>query len=81
MEENIRLSATNEKCKNCGGDLIFNPKTQNLDCEKCGQSKTVKLRTGCLHSNDSNCRKCNTKLNFVILSANISNIVIIHVIC
>lgn len=38
MEENIRLSATNEKCKNCGGDLIFNPKTQNLDCEKCGSS-------------------------------------------
>ena len=43
MEENIRLSATNEKCKNCGGDLIFNPKTQNLDCEKCGSSFPFKM--------------------------------------
>lgn len=23
------------KCKNCGGKLIFNPKTQNLKCEYC----------------------------------------------
>ena len=64
-------------CYITGGNVInYLPSMYNLDCEKCGQSKTVKLRTGCLHSNDSNCRKCNTKLNFVILSANISNIVI-----
>ena len=36
MEENIKLKASNKKCKNCGGDLIFNPDTQKLDCEKCG---------------------------------------------
>ena len=62
-------------CYITGGNVIdFLPSMYNLECEKCGQNKTIKLRTGCLHSNDSNCRKCNTKLNFVILSASISNI-------
>ena len=62
-------------CYISGGIVIdYLPSIYNLECEKCGQSKTIKLRTGCLHSNDSNCRKCNIKLNFVILSANISNI-------
>ena len=64
-------------CYISGGIVIdYLPSIYNLECEKCGQSKTIKLRTGCLHSNDSNCRKCNIKLNFVILSANISNIFI-----
>ena len=64
-------------CYISGGIVIdYLPSIYNLDCEKCGQSKTIKLRTGCLHSNDSNCRKCNIKLNFVILSSNISNIFI-----
>ena len=62
-------------CYITGGTVIdYLPSMYNLECEKCGQSKTVKLRTGCLHSNDANCRKCNTKLNFVIFSANISNV-------
>ena len=64
-------------CYISGGIVIdYLPSIFNLECEKCGQNKTIKLRTGCLHSNDSNCRKCNMKLNFVILSANISNIFI-----
>ena len=64
-------------CYISGGIVIdYLPSIYSLDCEKCGQSKTIKLRTGCLHSNDSNCRKCNTKLNFVILSSKISNIFI-----
>ena len=64
-------------CYISGGIVIdYLPSIYNLDCEKCGQTKTIKLRTGCLHSNDANCRKCNTKLNFVILSSNISNIFI-----
>ena len=64
-------------CYISGGIVIdYLPSIYNLECEKCGQSKTIKLRTGCLHSNDSNCRKCNIKLTFVILSANISNIFI-----
>ena len=62
-------------CYISGGIVIdYLPSIYNLQCEKCGQNKTIKLRTGCLHSNDSNCRKCNVKLNFVILSSNISNI-------
>ena len=62
-------------CYISGGIVIdYLPSIYNLECEKCGQNKTIKLRTGCLHSNDSNCRKCNIKLNFVILSSNISNI-------
>ena len=36
MEENIKIDASNRKCKNCGGDLMFNPKTCQLNCEKCG---------------------------------------------
>ena len=64
-------------CYISGGIVIeYLPSIFNLECEKCGQIKTIKLRTGCLHSNDSNCRKCNIKLNFVILSAKISNIFI-----
>ena len=62
-------------CYISGGIVIdYLPSIYNLECEKCGQSKTIKLRTGCLHSNDSNCRKCNIKLNFVILSSNINNV-------
>jgi uncharacterized CHY-type Zn-finger protein len=62
-------------CYITGGTVIeYLPSMYSLDCEKCGQSKTIKLRTGCLHSNDANCRKCNTKLNFVILSSSISTI-------
>ena len=62
-------------CYITGGNVIdYLPSMYNLECEKCGQSKTIKLRTGCLHSNDANCRKCNTKLNFVILSANITSL-------
>ena len=62
-------------CYITGGNVIdYLPSMYNLECEKCGQSKTIKLRTGCLHSNDANCRKCNTKLNFIILSANISSL-------
>ena len=62
-------------CYITGGTVIeYLPSMYNLECGKCGQIKTAKLRTGCLHSNDANCRKCNTKLNFVILSSNISNI-------
>ena len=64
-------------CYISGGIVIdYLPSIYTLECEKCGQNKTIKLRTGCLHSNDSNCRKCNIKLNFVILSAKISNIFI-----
>ena len=64
-------------CYISGGIVIdYLPSIYNLECEKCGQSKTIKLRTGCLHSNDSNCRKCNIKLNFVILSSNITNVFI-----
>ena len=64
-------------CYISGGVVIdYLPSIYNLECEKCGQSKTIKLRTGCLHSNDSNCRKCNIKLNFVILSSNITNVFI-----
>ena len=64
-------------CYISGGIVIdYLPSIYNLECEKCGQNKTIKLRTGCLHTNDSNCRKCNIKLNFVIMSANISNIFI-----
>ena len=64
-------------CYISGGIVIdYLPSIYNLECEKCGQNKTIKLRTGCLHSNDSNCRKCNIKLNFVILSANIGNVYI-----
>ena len=64
-------------CYISGGIVIdYLPSIYNLECEKCGQNKTIKLRTGCLHSNDSNCRKCNIKLNFVILSANIGNVFI-----
>ena len=64
-------------CYISGGIVIdYLPSIYSLECEKCGQNKTIKLRTGCLHSNDSNCRKCNIKLNFVILSANISNVFI-----
>ena len=64
-------------CYITGGSVIdFLPSLFNLDCAKCNQSKTLKLRTGCLHSNDSNCRKCNTKLNFYVLTANISQIYI-----
>ena len=64
-------------CYITGGNVIdFLPSMYNLECEKCGQNKIIKLRTGCLHSNDANCRKCNIKLNFVILSASISNIFI-----
>ena len=36
MENNTRLGASNKKCQGCGGDLIFNPKTRKLNCEKCG---------------------------------------------
>ena len=62
-------------CYISGGIVIdYLPSIYNLECEKCGQSKTIKLRTGCLHSNDSNCRKCNIKLDFVILSSNINNV-------
>ena len=62
-------------CYISGGIVIdYLPSIYNLECEKCGQSKTIKLRTGCLHSNDSNCRKCNIKLNFVILYSNINNV-------
>ena len=62
-------------CYITGGNVIdYLPSMYNLECEKCGQIKTIKLRTGCLHSNDANCRKCNTKLNFVILSANITSL-------
>ena len=62
-------------CYITGGAVIeYLPSMYSLECEKCGQSKTIKLRTGCLHSNDSNCRKCNNKLNFVILSSSISTI-------
>ena len=64
-------------CYISGGIVIdYLPSMYDLECEKCGQSKTVKLRTGCLHSNDANCRKCNTKLNFVILSSSISTVFI-----
>ena len=64
-------------CYITGGSVIdYLPSMYNLECGKCGQIKTVKLRTGCLHSNDANCRKCNTKLNFVILSASINTVFI-----
>ena len=64
-------------CYITGGNVIeYLPSMYNLECEKCGQNKTIKLRTGCLHLNDSNCRKCNAKLNFVILSSTVNNIFI-----
>ena len=43
MEENVKVKASNKKCKNCGGDLIFNPKTQKLDCEKCGSQFDITM--------------------------------------
>lgn len=30
-----KIKAEDIKCKNCGGELIFDPKTQNLLCENC----------------------------------------------
>lgn len=30
------------KCKNCGGNLVFSPATQNLFCEKCLTYKQIK---------------------------------------
>lgn len=38
------LDASNKKCKNCGGDLIFNPKTHMLMCEKCGSEFEFEIR-------------------------------------
>ena len=36
----VVLKASNEPCKGCGGNLRFDPKTQNLVCEKCGRRET-----------------------------------------
>lgn len=35
MEEIKKIDAEQSKCKNCGGDLCFSPKEQNLKCERC----------------------------------------------
>jgi len=36
LEENqVLLKSTNDKCKNCGGDLTFDPSTQDLRCPNC----------------------------------------------
>lgn len=35
MDEKIRKSGSNTKCKNCGTDLFFDPATQALKCSSC----------------------------------------------
>lgn len=39
MQENKILDASFSKCDNCGGGMIFSPKSQGLECEHC---KSVK---------------------------------------
>lgn len=34
-------SVIEAKCKGCGGDLLFNPKSQTLTCEKCGSGQKI----------------------------------------
>ena len=39
--ETKKIDSEQKKCKNCGGNLIFSPKTQNLICENCGSEKEI----------------------------------------
>ena len=35
LENKLDIIGTNAKCKNCGGNLVFDPKTQALVCPNC----------------------------------------------
>ena len=35
LENKLDVVGTNAKCKNCGGNLVFDPKTQSLVCPNC----------------------------------------------
>lgn len=35
LENAIQSSGTNSQCKNCGGNLVFSPKSQKLRCANC----------------------------------------------
>ncbi len=35
MDEIVRKKSTNEKCANCGSNLVFDPETQALKCASC----------------------------------------------
>ncbi len=39
--ETKKIESEQQKCKSCGGNLFYSPKTKNLVCEKCGISKEI----------------------------------------
>lgn len=39
--ETKKIDSEQQKCKNCGGNLYFSPKTKNLICENCGSKKEI----------------------------------------
>jgi hypothetical protein len=55
-----------------GGIIEFLPSTFSLTCLNCNEEKKVKLRTGGLHINDKNCRKCQKELLFFITNISFS---------
>jgi len=42
---------SDNKCKNCGGEIIFNPNTQTLSCKYCGSSFTISAKNSASTSN------------------------------
>lgn len=40
MEES-KIDSIQEKCKNCGGNLVFSPKSQDLVCKKCDSHYSI----------------------------------------
>lgn len=49
------LTSTDLKCKNCGSDLFFDAKTQNLVCENCRSIKEFsKTQTNIKHNYEDN---------------------------
>ena len=55
-----KISSSQEKCKNCGGNLYYDPKSHDLLCDNCGTHTQI-IADGKIQYHDLNEKQTNSK--------------------